>query len=315
MGWRNVKRLFDAIEWEVVNLVPSVDDTVWKFGDGTLNWDVKSFGNITDHYMLWDASSQTLSLEGQSRLSKTNTCPPRFELKWTAGQCGLPGLNATVTPASADDAADGATKAELDTMNATDKDFEILGTNASADDVTYNSEGGLKLQTDGADGDEIILLPHLNTSQSPWTGVTWGSDKEVIWEAHITTGSDITNEIIWAGLKLTNVEPTATDADQAFFRYENAVNIGKWEAIFSIGGTDTVTATSVTVAADTEYHFKIVIDFSRIPKFYINGVLEKTGTALTDTKDFIPYIGVANDGTGAAKDITVYGQSISRKVG
>lgn len=237
------------------------------------------------------------------RLTGVNALSRRYELKWVAGQRGKPGLNADIN---------SATEA---TREIADPDFEVLGNNASSDDVTFNAEGGIKLETDGGGTDSVIILPHLDANQSAWTQVTWGTDKETIWEADIATGSSIANAVtIWAGLKLTNTSTTATDNDQVFFRYTAATASGQWQCIYSIGGTDTATASGVTVAASTRYHLKIVIDDARVPYFFINGVLVVTGTALTDTTDLIPYIGIL-EGSGAAKHMYIYGQAISRNIG
>jgi len=243
------------------------------------------------------SASGVQALPFTSRPQGYNGLSPRFELKWIAGAEGLPDLNATAA------------------SDLIDPRFEILGTNASADDVTYYAEGGIKLETDGADGDEVIVLPHLDAGQSVWTEVTWGTDKSVVWEAHIKTGSNITNAIIWAGLKLTNTEVKATDDDQVYFRYEDDVASGNWEVVDSIGGTDTSTDTSVAGAVDTEIYLKIIIGSDRVAKCYLNNTLVRTTSALTDATDFIPYIGVAADGAAAAKHIYVFGQAISRVIG
>ncbi len=230
--------------------------------------------------------------------------PKRFELSWVPGLYGIPSINADILSAT-----------EATNITA-DRNFEILGTNATTDDAVMSAEGGITMSTSGADGDECILVPHLDANQSAWKQVTWGTDKETEWECWVKTGAAITNMIVWAGLKLTNTEVTATDDDQVFFRYENAVNDGKWQAIYSIGGTDTAGDSGVAaVAVSTQYHFKITIDDARIARMYINDVLVATSTALTDTTDLIPYIGVANDGTGAVKTLDVYGQAISRVAG
>tara|TARA_Y100000310_G_scaffold283648_2_gene305779 strand:- start:492 stop:1298 length:807 start_codon:yes stop_codon:yes gene_type:complete len=232
--------------------------------------------------------------------------PKRFELRWVPGLYGIPSANADILSST-------------EATNITcDRNFEILGTNAVTDDAVMNAEGGIRLTTQGADGDEVILVPHQDANQSAWEQVTWGTDKEVEWECEIKTGSaaQIDNCIIWAGLKLTNAEATATDDDQVFFRYENGVNDGKWQVIYSIGGTDTAADAGIAaVAATTKYHLKIVIDDARLAKMYINDVLCATSTALTDTTDLNPYIGVAADGAAEAKILDVYGQAISRVSG
>ncbi|MGH2359757.1 MAG: hypothetical protein ACRDGM_04335 [bacterium] len=224
----------------------------------------------------------------------------RYELLWVAGQRGKPSINADIN---------SATEA---TREIADPDFEVLGSNATSDDVTFNVEGGIKIETDAGGTDSVIVLPHLDANQSAWAQVTWGTDQEVEWQAHIKTGSAITAQVIWAGLKLTNTDVTATDDNQVFFRFAPSVNSGKWQAIYSIGGTDTAVDSSVTVALSTEYVFTITIDSSRIARFYINGSLVATSTALTDAIDLIPYIGIL-ESAAAAKHMLIFGQAISRK--
>ena len=60
-------------------------------------------------------------------------------------------------------------------------------------------------------------------------------------------------------------------------------------------------------------HLRVSIDSCRIARFYLNGALVATSTALTNATDFIPYIGIAADGAGAAKHMYIYGQAIGRK--
>jgi hypothetical protein len=235
------------------------------------------------------------------RQTGLNVIPRRIEKVWIAGQRGKPGLNADIQNSAES------------TRMVTDPDFEVLGTNASSDDVTYGAEGGVVLQTDGASGDQVILLPHLDTNQSSWSQVTWGTDRQVEWNAVLKTGTSIANIVIWAGLKLTNTSVIATDNDQVFFRFADA-DSAYWQAIASIGGTDVTTTTTVAVAASTEYHLRIVVNSSRVASFYINEALVYTSGALTDATDLIPYIGV-QAAAAAAKDITVYGQAISREFG
>ena len=244
-----------------------------------------------------DSSDRTMVVADQARIKGFNALSPRFELKWIAGLEGLVALNST---------------AHSDLI---DPRFEILGTNASNDDVTFYAEGGLKFETDGAADDQVILLPHLDAGQSVWTEVTWGTDKEVIWECHMKTGSSVDATVLWAGLKKTNTDTVATDPDQVFFRYEDDVASGKWLFVSSVADVDTQTDTGVTGAADQELHFRIVIAADRTAKAYLNGALVHTTGALTDAVDLIPYIGIDNNGSAGAKHMYVFGQAISRKVG
>ena len=237
------------------------------------------------------------------QMSGFNGLSDRYEDKWVAGQRGKPGLNADIQ-----------NSAEAVRMIA-DPFFEILGANATSGSTSYNSDGGIDLTTAGADGDEVILLPHLDANQSPWTGIACSTDVEQIWECKMRLGSNITNYIAWAGLKLTNTEVKATDDDQVYFRYEDDVASGNWEVVNSIGGTDVSTDTGVAAAVDQAVYLMLVFAADRTVKCYLNGALVHTTAALTDGVTVIPYIGVAADGAAAAKVLTVYGQARSRIAG
>lgn len=223
--------------------------------------------------------------------------PERFTL--TENFAKRPQLNATIDQVFTVEAA-----------RACNQSFEILGTNASDDDVIFSATvGGIQLQTDGGSADQIIVLPHLDTNLSAWTGVKWGTENQVIWEAVIRTGA-IATLTIWAGLKLTNTEVVATDDDQVYFRFDSTDDT-VWKMIDSIAGTDTATASDVTVAANTNYHFRIEIDSSRKAHFFINDDEKYVSGALTDDVDLIPYIGVQSD--SAATDIlNIVSTQISR---
>lgn len=225
----------------------------------------------------------------------------RVGLVWNAGGRGKPGINADIQNA-----------AESVRM-VTDPYLEVVGTNATSACVTYNAEGGITLTTAGASGDQVILCPHLDSNQSAWTQWTWGTDREVIYEATIRTGAAITAEKVWCGLKLTNTPTVATDNDQVYVRYEAGVDSGVWQVISSIGGTDTTTSTTITVAVSTTYRVQIVVNAARKAKAYINDQLVYTTAALTDATDLIPYVAV-EAAAAAAKSITVYGCEISRAI-
>ena len=223
-----------------------------------------------------------------------------------------PGLTADIIPASADDSNDGATKAEFATMNIANKHFEILGTNASSDDITFaTTDAGILCTLDGADNDQIIVLPHLDTNQTAWTGVLWGTENQVEWECAIKTGAAVTTQLIWAGLKLTNTPTIATDDDQVWFRYSTDDSNTYWMMNYSIGGTDTETATGIAVAANTWYRLRIKILSSRAAEFYINDVLVGRSTALTNDVDLIPYVGIQALG-GTAHTLGLAYEKISR---
>lgn len=200
------------------------------------------------------------------------------------------------------------------TREIANPDFEVLGSGGSSDDVTLADGGGIKLETDGGGTNSVIILPHLDVDQSAWTATKWNTNDEVIWEAVIKTGSAITAQVIWAGLKLTNTDAIATDDNSAFFRYEAGVGSGQWQCNVSNvddATDDQTTNSGVTVAVDTQYHLMIVIDASRIPRFYINGALKVEGKALKANIDLIPYVGIL-EAAAAAKHMYLRGERISK---
>jgi hypothetical protein len=190
-------------------------------------------------------------------------------------------------------------------MNLANKDWEILGTNASTDDVTFADGGGIKLETDGADGDQVILAPHLDTNQSAWSAWKWNTNDELVAEAVIKTGADVSSAIVWFGFKLTNTPTTATDDNQAFFRFKAGAGAAIVCTASNDGVDDSNETTVATVAASTTYHLKIVVDSARVPRFYINGLLASTNDALKADVDLIPYLGVVSSGAAAAMSVIV----------
>ena len=217
-------------------------------------------------------------------------------------------------------------------------DFEVLGTNMTTALVTFDSDrAGLTITTAGADQDQSIILPHLDTNQTAWTGVGWGTENQVEWECSISTNA-IDNQKIWAGLKLTNDQLIATDADQAYFKFQtDATNSEAFtdftllHFVHSIGGTDYISALPITVEANTLYRLAIKIDSDRKASIFVNGIQYNVTTtsgstggtavtkgttptaALTNDINLIPYIGI-EAGAAAAEALDVHHQAISRLI-
>ena len=217
--------------------------------------------------------------------------------------------------------------------------FEVAGTNMTSALVTRpTTHAGITLTTAGADRDQAIIVPHL-VNNSGWV-TPWGTENRVEWECSIRTGT-IGNIKIWAGLKLTNGQLIATNADQAYFKFqtdatnsETFTDFTKLHFVHSIGGVDRVSQLPITVAADTTYHLKIVFDLSRKPHIFVNGIKYKVTNAttaggvvvtsgqesdaeyiaraaMTDNIDLIPYIGV-EAGSRDAAVLHIHYESINR---
>ena len=245
----------------------------------------------------------------------------------------LPKLNAVnIIDPDADDAS------ALALHVSANKDFEVLGTNMTSALSTRNATAaGIVLTTAGADQDQAIVCPHLDSNQTAWTGTLWGTENQVHWECSLNTNA-IDNQKLWAGLKLTNDQLVATDANQAFFKFQtDATNSEAFDDytllhfVHSIGGTDYISALPITVAANTNYHLKIEFDSDRKMSIFVNGqqynitstsgstggTAVTTGTtksaAMTDDIDLIPYIGI-EAGAAAAEAVDVHYQCISRLI-
>jgi len=249
-----------------------------------------------------------------------------------------PGLNAVnIIDPDADSASD------LAITQAANKNFETLGTNYTTALTTFaTTSAGILMTTATADQDQAILLPHLDDNQSAWAKTLWGTENQVEWECSIQA-AQTDNEKIWAGLKETNDHPVATDDDKVYFKYQTDADNSEafsdysyWHLVHSIGGTDYISQTPVTFAADTPYHLKIVIDSDRKMTYFINGIQYNVTTtagstggtavtavqpgtaavksaALTNDVNLIPYIAIEN-GDAAAAVLNVHYTAISRHV-
>ena len=249
-----------------------------------------------------------------------------------------PALNAVaIIDPNADSASD------LAAYVIANKQFEVLGTNMTTALCTFGTTiAGILVTTAGADADQAIIAPHLDTNQSSWQVNKWGTENSVEWECSVQLPA-IDNQKVWAGLKLTNDQPVATDDDQAYFKFqtdatasEAFTDFTKLHFVHSIGGTDYISQLPITVAATTPYHLKIVIDSDRKATIFVNGIQYNITTtsgstggtavtavqpskavvksaALTNDVDLIPYIGI-EAGDGAAEALNVHYQAISRNV-
>ena len=238
-----------------------------------------------------------------------------------------PGLNANIDQVST-----------VEVQRALNRNWEALGTNVTTALVTFAStSAGVLATTAGADQDQAILTPHLDTAATAWAGTKWGTENETHFETSIMLPA-IDNQKVWAGLKLTNDQLVATDDDQIYFKFQtDATNseaftdFTKWHFVHSIGGTDYISQLPITVAANTPYHLKITIDSDRKASIFVNGeqynVTTTSGstggtavttgttpsTALTDDIDLIPYVGI-EAGAAAAEAVNCHYVCCSRNV-
>ena len=243
-----------------------------------------------------------------------------------------PGLNANIDQVST-----------VEVQRALNRNWEALGTNMTTALCTFATTGaGVLATTAGADQDQSILTPHLDTAATAWAGTLWGTENSVHFETSLQIPA-LDNQKVWAGLKLTNDQLVATDDDQMFFKYQtDATNseafddFAKWHFVHSIGGTDHISVLPITVAVDTPYHFKIEVGSDRKATIFVNGIQYNVTTtsgstggtavtavqagkqavktaALTDDVDLIPYVGI-EAGAAAAEAVNVHYICCSRNV-
>lgn len=229
--------------------------------------------------------------------------PTRAELYWQAGKQGKPGINADIQNA-----------AEAVRMIA-DTEMELQGTGVTSASSALLATGGVSILNQAGANNQAIIAGHTDASQTGWGTWVYLSNKEIRWGCSFVTGSDIGNTVYWAGLKKTATSVVATDADQLFFRYENGVAAGVWQAVSSIANVDDALATSGAVATATKYTLEIAIDSDRIGRMFINNTLVKTTSALTSFVALKPYIGVEATAGVIVRNLGVYGMWVSRIAG
>jgi len=282
-----------------------------------------------NNYKLYSTTAST-GVEHDRTISDPAMDARRFYLEeWFLQR---PGLNANIDQVST-----------VEVQRALNRNWEALGTNMTTALATFaTTSAGILATTAGADQDQAILTPHLDTAATAWAGCLWGTENEVHWETSIMLPA-IDNQKVWAGLKLTNDQLVATDDDQIFFKFQtDATNseafttFANWHVVHSIGGTDHISALPIAVAANTPYHLKIDIDSDRKATAFVNGVqynltstagstggtsvtavqpgVQVTKTAaLTNDVDFIPYVGI-EAGAAAAEAVNVHHVCMSRNV-
>jgi len=282
-----------------------------------------------NNYKLYSTTAST-GVEHDRTISDPAMDARRFYLEeWFLQR---PGLNANIDQVST-----------VEVQRALNRNWAALGTNMTTALATFaTTSAGILATTAGADQDQAILTPHLDTAATAWAGCKWGTENSVSFETSIMLPA-LDNQKVWAGLKLTNDQLVATDDDQIFFKFQtDATNseafttFANWHVVHSIGGTDHISALPIAVAANTPYHLKIDIDSDRKATAFVNGVqynLTSTagstgGTsvtavqpgvaatktaALTNDVDFIPYVGI-EAGAGAAEAVNVHHVCMSRNV-
>ncbi len=230
---------------------------------------------------------------------------PRIVLDWVAGR-GKPGINADVQSSTESARA------------IADEDMELTGSNVLSADSSFNTAtASIRLLngTAGAD-DSVIIGGHEDANQSGWGVFTWGVDQEIEWECLVTLGTAalLVDSIYFAGLKLTNANALATDADQAYFRIsDDNEGAGAWQAATSVSNVDEIVDTAVVAPPKTLWHMRIAFDENWVCRMYLNDQLVLTQSFHeTNAVDLLPFVGVVEDTSATVPRFFVHRMCISR---
>tara|TARA_Y100000310_G_scaffold199226_1_gene199212 strand:- start:1923 stop:2705 length:783 start_codon:yes stop_codon:yes gene_type:complete len=214
----------------------------------------------------------------------------------------LPGLNGDLA---------NATEATREPVN---RNFEVLGTNMTSALATFADGGGCTVTTAGADGDQAVIIPHLDTKQSAWAQAKWNSDDEVGYETMMELGATITAGIWLFGLtEDTSIDATdpwvpTEDTDYVYIGYSTAADTN-WTLYYG-NGTDYAIDLGITPAASTHYGMQISFDKDRFINVYMSDGdsefkhIHKTKNAMTADTDLTPRFHVEENGGGAARAAT-----------
>tara|TARA_R110000850_G_scaffold18008_6_gene54800 strand:+ start:11271 stop:11771 length:501 start_codon:yes stop_codon:yes gene_type:complete len=151
-------------------------------------------------FVIANKNTSTGSVTDSSLHSSANKDIRRYYLEeyWKR----RPALNAVLNTALSDaDATAAANTAIRLAEKVANKDFEVLGTSMTTALCTFDTtRAGIIITTGGTDQNQAIIAPHLDTNQTSWQTVLWGTENSVIWECVVTTGASIADVKLWAGL-------------------------------------------------------------------------------------------------------------------
>lgn len=200
-------------------------------------------------------------------------------------------------------------------------DEHLVGIGTGTEVIGRSTYGGVLLTTGASANDTSGLV-----------GVTLKASRTLINAASLVAFrtklrmASIAAVLVSAGVQTTiadaDVNPTTNAGDGATFFFDPgaiittglpAASLANWIAHAKIGGADTYIDTGVAVIAATDYLLTIMFNASRIPLFYINGVLVATNVlAMTDAITPYAVLGVQT-GTAAAKTVDIHSVSMSRE--
>ena len=188
------------------------------------------------------------------------------------------------------------------------RNWELTGQKADDINVTYGGGVcGAQLQTTDAVNDQMIIQPHLDEKTAIASHIFTTND-EPLWRCSIVTDTDVTNMIMWTGLKKTNT-PEMTDTDQIYFIYctsssspwGDLASYTNWNIVYSINGVKYITDTQVKVESNMLYILKLRIDDERRVSCTIRKKGKSASGVVIDANHTHIELNVPSPGTTAPK--------------
>ena len=199
-------------------------------------------------------------------------------------------------------------------------DWEVadIGGTAAATDCVYGAEGGILLTPqDQTTNDDIYLFPHLTSTQSLLTTLTWGTDNETIFEGVIVARTSVATSSFIMGMSLTKVEDYSTDDDNVLIMYDDDDNSGMLQSNISVGGTDEcilhgVSTPDAIPLVGKPLHFRFEFDKDQMARIYLNGCFLQQASFLDNRVDLIPFIGIRSDDNASTATLGCRWLALSR---
>ena len=253
-----------SVEWDTattpdqLTILPLADDTVIKFGNGTLNADIWFYGNTASDYVLWDASNSILSTVGAATISLAGGI--------TLGDAATDAITATgyftqvrVGTGSTPDVTFGVDDVFIEDTLEVDGAARFDGTvalgDAAADTITVT--GALTVSNNSTIGSSNADTTTVNAQVV--SGFRYYNATADIEDCTATTGFSQTTGTGWTiGLgtnngrdgaaEVLNVIVDTTVGDVMTYDYGSALDLSSYDYVgFWAYPTDAVGATELTI--------------------------------------------------------------------
>lgn len=162
-------------------------------------------------------------------------------------------------------------------VNSDNFTFTVSGTGAAFSSLAPRAENAIGILR-GALG--TVATNRLSIASPQMAILLFGKGTaRFIARVRFPTLSDVTNTYTFRAGFLDSI--TAESADAVYFRYTNAVNSGKFQAVTRNNNTESASDTGVTVAANTWYDLEIIVNAAGTSvEFKINNI--SVGTIATN---------------------------------